>query len=546
MARKDGPRDTSEAFLSLGEELKRRATSPNMYGYEPHEKQNHFHSFGSVFDLRGIKHDIERIMDKTSLQAVRLYIGGNRSGKTVGGIIEDIWWVTKTHPYIDVDAIWPEPIRGRIVTTDYVNGWTKIIRPELARWIPLSLLKGHSWTTAWDKEEKVLSFANGGFIEIMTHEQDLEKFAGASRHFVHFDEECPREIYTECLLRLVDTGGCAWLTMTPVEGMTWTFDVIYEPATEKEEPGYHITEVDMFENPHLTDAERDSIISLLDQDELEARVHGHFVRKGGLIYKDFDKKIHVIEPWIPPKEYLWVVSMDHGLNAPSAWLWHAVNYEGKVITFYEHYQRGWIIPQHAARVKEINRNFNRQPDYYVGDPSIRNKLPNTGVSVFEEYVRLGIVILHQDHLNDVRAGINKVTRYLRTVDVEPDGTESPYWQITKNCEKLIWEMGRYRWRTFRSKAAEADSNPQEQPVKKDDHALDSSRYFFMSRPDLKAIKSQSVSPWDRNLIQSTSVFADERKDIDYGSQQPNTEWAKEYAMSEQTNWQTEEIMGGEW
>ena len=93
----------------------------------------------------------------------------------------------------------------------------------------------------------------GGFIEIMTHEQDLETFAGASRHFIHFDEECDQERYKESMARLIDTGGCAWMTMTPVEGMTWTFDVIYEPGLEVDDhPQYLIIEVDLFDNPFLS------------------------------------------------------------------------------------------------------------------------------------------------------------------------------------------------------------------------------------------------------------------------------------------------------
>jgi phage terminase large subunit-like protein len=548
-----GPIDTIDAFRSIGEELKVRAQFPNIHGYMPHYRQSDFHSCGEFKPPkghRGIDTNLISFAFREQIKKIRLYIGGNRSGKTVGGIVEDIWWVTKTHPYIDIEAIWPEPIRGRIVTTDFAKGWHEIIRPVLARWVPLSYLKGNSWTTAWDETNKILTFANGGTIEIMTHEQDLEKFAGTSRHFIHFDEECSQEIYKECLARLIDTGGCAWMTMTPVEGMTWVFDTLYEKGLDNDDPQIYVVEVDMDDNPYISESEKDNFVSLLDEDEVKTRVHGRFVRKGGLVYPDFSESLHVIEPCIPPKDYLWVCSMDQGLKNPTSFHWSAINYEGRIITFWEHYKSGWVVAEHATEVHKINNQFDRKPDYYVGDPSIRNRNPISGSSVFEEYVKYNIVIMHDDHLNDVNAGINKFSTYLRTVDVDFDGTETPYWLVTKNCDMLQWEIKRYRWRTFVSKKAEANNNPIEAPVKKDDHALDDIRYMIMSRPDLKAIREAKLPPWQHNEIQAAKIYSstDERRNVDMDSgAAPDAQWNKEYAAPpNQTEWEFEEVMGGDW
>lgn len=567
--------DLGEAFRTMSEEFRTRSSTPNVHGYTPHYKQNMFHSHGRLTLPKGTKGIFVDLViggiiaDKTSLKLFRLYIGGNRSGKTVGGIVEDVWWVTKSHPYIDLDAIWPEPIRGRVVTTNFKDGWEKIIRPEFVRWTPLTYLRGNSWSTAFDKETKTIHFADrphptikgriirGGFIEIMTHEQDLETFAGASRHFIHFDEECDEDRYKECMARLIDTGGCAWMTMTPVEGMTWTFDKIYEPGLDnKDHPQFLITEVDLFDNPFISDAERDNVISLWDGDDAESRIHGKFVRKGGLIYPDFsddkDSRLcHVVEPSVPPKEYLWVVSMDHGLKNPSAWYWHAVNYEGRVLTFKEYYQRDRVVSEHAARVHEINRQLGKEPEYYVGDPSIRNRMPNTGVSIFEEYVQYGIIIQHQDYLNDVNAGLERVNRYLRTVDRESDGTQVPYWQITRDCPNLIWEIKRYRWRTFVNRKSEVNNNPPEQPVKKDDHACDSCRYFFMSRVDLRQIRKENKDPWDddtQRLIDASNTFSigDVRKDIDFETPGAKLMSAWKQESVEDSQWKLDEMMGDDW
>lgn len=571
MARKEvGPKDEGEFFLGLSEQLREQAIRPNIFGYKPHFKQIRFHSVGylspdkkwtPVKPADAVTGGFEPLVLKTTLTKIRLYIGGNRSGKTVGGIIEDIWWVTKTHPFIDINTIWPEPIRGRICSVDFKNGVEKIIIPEILRWCPRSYLRGGSWLTAYDKETNTLNFEGGGFIEFMSYDQDLDKFAGTSRHFVHFDEEPPEDIYIECMARLIDTGGCMWFTMTPVEGMTWIFDRIYEPGltdgtvedeTVKGRISILVTEVDMFDNPFVSDEEKHVYISLLDKNDIEARVHGKFVRRGGLIYAEFDDKIHVIEPTTPSRDYLWVSSLDHGFRNPTAWLWHAVNFEGRIITFHEHYASGLVIAEHAKIVLEIEKALGGPPEYRVGDPSIQNKNPVSGTSVWEEYAKFGLPIVLGN--NDVQAGIVRFARYLKPQRDE-HGNDVPFWLITENCPQTIWEMKRYRWASWAHKRTEQDHNMKEEPVKKDDHAMDSLRYFIMSRPDLRADSPDVDNKYARmaaTIGGGTSRAVNQKgweeptAEEWQGNKDTNSSWNKEYAMSADTGWESEEVMGGEW
>lgn len=504
-----------DAFRLLAEKLKSHATRPNIYGYKPHDKQQRFHN---------------------SDKKVRLYIGGNRSGKTVGGVVEDLWWATKRHPFKE----WKwgdEPCRGRIVTVDFLNGWEKIIKPEIARWVPPSDLRGGSWDKAFDKQEKVLWFENGGFIEIMSYDQDLDKFAGTSRHFVHFDEEPPQDIYTECMARLVDTGGHAWLTMTPVEGMTWVYDTIYEKGVAGDSELYDVIEVSMTENPYLNANEITIFLDSLDDDERKAREHGKFVQLGGLIYKDFDPESHVVAPMVPPKDWTWVCSLDHGFNNPTAWLWHAVSPDGQVVTFYEHYLSGWTVDQHAAKVHSINKELGRPPDYYIGDPSIRNTDPITGTSIHEEYIKYGVPITLAN--NDVDAGIIRVARYLRT----KQANGKPQLVITDNCENLIRELRRYRWATFANKTLQNKNNAQEKPHKKDDHACDSLRYFIMSRPDLTPDMPTAREPVQNQLMGATTAVIPAAPVLAEPNARPTpTVWHVEGDM---TGWESDD-MGAEW
>lgn len=453
--------DIKDLLSGMSEALQKSAYAPNINGYKPHRKQLDFHKM------------VEN-------KRTRLYVGGNRSGKSTAGIVEDIWWLTKRHPY---RTFGPRPVAGRIVSVDFLNGVKKIIIPMLKQWIPPSELRGGNWTDAYDSMDRVLHFDNGSFVELMSYDQDLDKFAGTSRDFIHYDEEPPKDIYTECQMRLIDRKGSSWLTMTPVEGMTWVFDDLYEKGIEGH-PRIGVIEINTEENPYLDAEEIDSVMSDLSPEEREARQEGKFVSLGGLVYKKFKPEIHVIPPVDPVKlagpEFKHYMSLDHGFNNPTSVHWHAVNRNNEVITFDEHYEREQIIDYHSRVIHEREQYHKRIPDIRVCDPALAQRNGVTGTSIQTEYAIRGIGFALGN--NDIATGVAKVSQYMTTFG--PSGR--PMWVITENCQNLIREIKRLRWKTWASKKQSSQNNPYDQIHKKDDHACDECRYFFTLMPTLEA------------------------------------------------------------
>lgn len=449
------PMNQNDFIKRMSDGLKLQAAKPNIFGYEPHTKQKAFHSSES----KG-----------------RLYIGGNRSGKTTGGVVETIWWATGRHPYLVTPT---PPVSIRVVGVDFVNGIEKILRPEMARWLPMSELKGGTWSTAYSKEFRTLTLENGSTIEYMSYDQDLDKFAGTSRHFIHFDEEPPEDIFIENKARLIDTGGSWIMTMTPVEGMTWIYDQVYLPGKNDPTSNISVIEIEMTENPYLSQSEVSEFIAGLSSEDRLARVKGKFVTTGGLVFKTFDPEKHVIDPMVPPSTWEWFLSLDHGYNAPTAALWHAVSPDGDVITFSEHYEAEKTVDYHASIIHMRNGSFGRVPDLLVADPALAQRNGVTGTSIFTEYGEAGLNFIPGN--NDVLSGVNRMTTYLNEIN----GDGRPRWVITRNCQNLIWEMQRLRWKTYQTKKMAHTHNKLDQIHKKDDHACDSSRYFFTVIPDLR-------------------------------------------------------------
>jgi phage terminase large subunit-like protein len=543
----------SDTFLALANGIQEGAVAPNITKYKPHEKQYKFHC---------------------SYCKKKLYIGGNRSGKTVGGVVEGIWRATCTHPYRpELNKIGPN--RGRVVAVDILKGIDQIILPLYKRWCKPSMLRGGSWESAYAKEAKILTFSNGSTIEFMSYEQTLNKFAGTSRHWIHFDEEPPKPIFTECLARLVDTNGEWWITMTPVEGITWIYDELYEPNVSADKPDVDIIEVNTLENPYLEEEGILNLVGSMDKEDTETRIGGGFVRKGGRVYKNFDPTpgakqvladvIRDPRTYFPADRWMWLLALDHGLNNPTAVLWMAINDDGFIVIFDEWYKSEFTVEQHANVIKQKIKEHGRFPDLLVADPSIsqRNAVSNT--SIKQEYQKYGLSFILGN--NDIKSGIVRVKKYLGKTNypgeagrlrhpmfggtaVLPNATDDlvipsedgfyPRLSISPRCGKLIWELKGYRWKTYTDKKKAYENNPYDEPHKKDDHACDALRYAIMTRPDL--VIEQAYQAVDKTLRTSGDFdIADPMDRLRHMDE--DGMWSPEHPLPKETRWDVDEHMG---
>jgi hypothetical protein len=280
--------------------------------------------------------------------------------------------------------------------------------------------------------------------------------------------------------------------MTPVDGMTWVFDDIYNKGKDGDDPDIEIIEVSIHDNPYVSEVAAQRILGSYGTDERKARESGLFIELGGRVFKEFAKETHVIPYVLPPRDWEWYCSFDHGYNNPTAILWHAVSPENNVITFSEHYQSEMTVKEHAAVFHSRNAAFGRVPDIVCGDPAMHQRSGISGTSIVQEYAEHGVYIATEGIPRDVQAGVNRMTQYLR---LNPDN--KAHWNITENCNALINELLRLRWQTWATRKGEFENNKKEKIHKKDDHAADSSRYFFTMLPDLTPEEIADHAAMDR-------------------------------------------------
>lgn len=455
MARRHKEVSAQDLLLQFTSAIRQTVISPTIAAYKPLPHQEKFHN---------------------STAKGKLFIGGNRSGKTVGGGAETVRWLTGRHNRDDIPK---PPVRGRAVGVDFLQGVDKIIIPEIKKWLPPSYLHNGSWEDSYNSKNRTLNLLNGSFVEFMSYEQEIEKFAGTSRHFVWFDEEPPEGIFNENMLRLADVDGSYWITMTPLIEMSWTFDRLYEPWTQGIRDHVEVFEVSTSENTYVTESALERVLIGIEAGEREARTKGTYINHTGLVYKgSFDPSKHVKEDivgsddWPLYQRWGHFCMLDHGYRNPTAILFGCFDEEGRILIYDEIYQSGKLVSENAADFHAKCETLKIIPTYIVGDPTIANKDPITGTSIHIEYAEKGVYITLGN--NDVRGGITRVQHRF----------EEDMLYITKRCEKLLWELNRYRWDKYASSKIAQRRSQKETPLKKDDHAVDALRYGIASRPAL--------------------------------------------------------------
>lgn len=271
-----------ERLAKIEAELKRRKNADLLSAYNSgkkiHKKQMAFHK---------------------CKKRNRWVFGGNRSGKTECGAVECLWILRGVHPYRKARQNvfgWAVSLSQQ-VQRDVAQA--KILKYLPKSWIAdIVMISGkkdspESGVIDLIKIKNVL----GGIstLGFKSCDQGREKFQGSSLDFVWFDEEPPREIYEECLLRVMDRRGDIFGTMTPLKGRTFIYDEIY--LNRKNNPEVWCEFMAWEDNPYLSKKEIKYLENCLDGSVLDSRKFGKFSQGSGLVYPEFDESVHVIEPF---------------------------------------------------------------------------------------------------------------------------------------------------------------------------------------------------------------------------------------------------------
>lgn len=185
----------------------------------------------------------------------------------------------------------------------------------------------------------------------------------------------------------------------------------------------------------------------------------------GKVYDEYDENVHVVEPFEIPETWERGFCLDHGFRNPTAVLWYAIDYDGNLVLYDEHYQTEKPVSFHA---KEISKRDIKQG---IADPSIFNRTQSKGehiYSIADEYQEYGIS-LRPAAKEEEYAAIGRVNEMFKAKKIK----------VFKTLVHAREEFAKWRWKVVRP-GADPKNHPEE-PEDYMNHLADDLKYIVQTR-----------------------------------------------------------------
>ena len=406
-----------------------------------------------------------------SLAKNRWMFGGNRSGKSESNIGYDLTtFALGVHPHRKTPesaVIWGVadawPLVGKLL-------WQEKIRD----YMPKCQIKDIVWHNKQEEIPRELQLVNGNTIEFKAGQQGRKAFEGRAVDAIYQDEQIKSDseaIYTEMQARLMDKQGFFAGSMTPIQPQPWLEERIEDLPRSDEIFYSNLNDNRKSRGGYIRDAEIDLMIAQWPTEVQETRIKGHFAAFLGAVYKTFNRRVHVCDPFKIPKDWPRYRVIDWGFNNPFACLWLARDKDKHWYVYNEHYEAQQTLAHHADRIKRISGKERYRVTWADHDAQDRH-----------EFKELGIRTVAAK--KDVHLGIEAVQAALKI-----QGDKKPRLQILRHCKHTIKEMGGYKW-------AEGNDtrDAKDEPLQLNDHTCDCVRYaiygcegkFYFTQGELSA------------------------------------------------------------
>ena len=422
-------------------------------------------------------------------------IGSNRSGKTLGvgikvaKIVTGQWHIEGQFPR--QDGVWAivgpklkhlrlmfytlfKPGQFKVLRT--ANGWKvpKYTDPEdvarIKEWepgpplIPKRMVESISFEDVKEEIPSSVKLTNGWVINFFSFESDPVQ--GVAWNGSWFDEEHARARYwlSETRARLMSRKGYFIWSATP-ENATPTFYALQSRANRpdmKDKAPYKRTsffKISSKDNPYLDVESREALTERLTEDDPDAavaKIDGDWAFRKYLVYPEFDKNKHIIEPFeIDWKDTVYVV-LDPSRTRCAMMLCALVHPDSphfvpdqpdRIVVFDEILIKNCTAFKAARALHDkINLQHKHWIEYIIIDWQQGRKKDESEREIaeyyWEEFTDIGIKprVSHFVHGSaNVEGGIETVAQHL-----DPKNGKPPKFVIMEGkCPYTVWEFDRY-------------------------------------------------------------------------------------------------------
>jgi hypothetical protein len=224
------------------------------------------------------------------------------------------------------------------------------------------------------------------------------------------------------------------------------------------------------DNPYLAEAgDYEAMLLSLPEQQRRQLLEGDWDIKEGAAFTEFDRRVHVIEPYDIPNNWVKFRACDYGYGSKSGVVWFAVAPDEQLIVYRELYVSKVLATDLADMILEAEAG-DGNIKYGVLDSSLWHKRGDTGPSLAEQMISRGCRWRPSDRSKGSRvAGKNEIHRRLQIDEF----TEEPRIVFFNTCTNLTAQLP----------AIPLDKkNPEDIDTNSEDHLYDALRYGIMSRP----------------------------------------------------------------
>lgn len=402
----------------------------------------------------------------------RVICAGRRSGKSVLSRFIVLKWATE-----EKGLYW-------VVSPTYKQS-------KQIHWREINNEVPQEWVRKKNEVELSITLKNGSIIELKGAENP-DALRGVKLRGLVIDEIASIRnwnwLWAEVLRpTLTDYEAPAIFISTP-KGFNHFYE-LYQKGQE-DKTNYKSWKFTSYENPYIPKGDIDNARLDLTDDTFQQEYMADFRKYTGLVYKEFERPLHLISQFDIPDTWTIVRGFDFGSTNPTVCLWVALDPDGNYFIIDEHYETGKTVDYHAG-VVNANRYSQRVEQSY-GDPS--------GAQWITEFAQRGVYITAATRESStsaaswVRLGIERIRTYLRPIpghfvsglpeSYKADKRGMPKMFVFEHCTNTIRELEQYRWKERQVTQAQ-DLNEPDVPEKANDHAMDALRYIMTSYVQFK-------------------------------------------------------------
>jgi len=324
------------------------------------------------------------------------YGGAKGGGKT---------WAVRTKAV--GGAIFNDGIKILIMRSTFREVDENHIQPICNMVLPLGIAK-------FNNQNHRLTFTNGSTIQFgnWEGEESERHYNGLEYDWIFLDEATQ---FTErtfnflggCLRGVNDFPKRMYLTCNPGGvGHNWVkrlfidrqYKTDCENPEENENPDdYSFIFATVEDNKFLLESSPLYLRNLanMPEDVRRAYRYGDWDAIGGNYFKEFSRKVHVVKPFVIPKNWERYRSFDYGLDM-FACFWWAVDEDGR-LWVYRSYEHKDLIVSEAARMAREHTPGNEVIRATYGPPDMWNRQRETGKNMAEVFAESGMPIVRSDN-----------------------------------------------------------------------------------------------------------------------------------------------------